>query len=149
MNYQSWLTSWQNWSVINLHLYRTYSHFGFRVPTQIRFPRHFNVPDQTVCTPFWTGMYEKTITRSNNLERCDDAFGDQVTAIKCSLCKCSTPRALQSNDAFDDSNQSQSIDNTQESGILTIPTLADTPRSIQRCQRIANRFIVRITTNSK
>lgn len=171
-NVQTLETYWQKWSklMIGLNFYRTNSHFGFRVSTQSMIPKHFHFLNQSEFTVYQSNNVSNSMMKpyinsmlkpcSNQIERVvsreDEQFCDydqKPTEIKCSLCKCSTPRS-QCNESLYET--AESLDS--ESNISVILPTSDQSTGVNGhdsdsnstpTDHYAKRLIVRIFASSK
>lgn len=150
--------------MIGLNFHRTNSHFGFRVPTQSMIPKHFHFLNQSEFTVYQrnyaSNLLEKPYINSlwkpcsNQIERlvsmednrfCDDDNDQRPTEIKCSLCKCSTPRS-QCNESLYET--AESLDSESNISII-LPTSDQSDSSSTPKDHYAKRLIVRIFASSK
>lgn len=170
-------TSAYNWSSSNflfeVCFYRTNSHFGYRIPRRMWIPKQFHFPEPSPepITELPTYRLARTPTA---MEYCLKSMSSEtvryghhvqndihtpVPAIKCSLCKSSTPskRPLANQIASESDNESGSVYESlmlDMSNISTFSSISSDatiwPDTVQaHGDHCANRFIVRIFTRTK
>lgn len=130
-----------------------------RFPPQFHLPESANLPTyQIAYISNWAECCNKSMAASitsNNSDRYHDfdSSENQMPPIKCSLCKCSTPRKSNPNpinvkkpfDDDDDVYETASMNNSDVSMISSISS-STAPAHDDHC---ANRLIVRIFASSK
>lgn len=129
--------------------YRTYSHFGFRIPTQMILPMHFHYPNQPFLNPLYRNIWLSTPSKSWQFFSTDDFNDlyrdDQMPAIKCSLCKCSTPHRRSANQYqhkfYDAGFASKSNDECDVSCISDVSSDDTRPN---QAKPFTNRLVVRV-----
>lgn len=165
--FQALETSSRNWSsnfFVDFCFYRTNSHFGYRIPTQMWIPKQFHFPDPSpepitalptcrlVRTPSWMEFCSESMSNysSNETARHGHNFQDDMPTIKCSLCKSSTPtkQTANPNESDDSDNAIYESIMSDMSNISSLPSDATIwPATVQaHGDHCSNRFVVRIFT---
>lgn len=165
--------SWRDF-VVDFCLYRSTSHFGYRIPRKMWIPKQFHFPESITALPtvatttyhLFQQCYSKSMSNHQSIDDESDtvACGQNVRndmhmsmpSIKCSLCKSSTPSKQNANQFENDMYESIMLDVSSDISSFSSDIANCTHTDINDANDVqshgdhcANRFVVRIFAQSK